>query len=118
MGNKLNTSTPEGHKVFNNFTTAYNRFCVEQNFKVAEGFPESQDGFFKFYSTNMSTDNEMTKSTMTQPMKMVRFTSAPLITTLLNPSASPPEEFPKLVAPTKAPISYASATSAFIPVTH
>ena len=117
MGNKLNMSTPEGHKVFNNFTTAYNSFCVEQNFKAAKGFPESQDGFFKFYSANMSTNDETMKTTTTQPMKTVRFTSAPPIATLLNSSVSPPKEFPKLVAPTKAPISYTSVTSAFILVT-
>ena len=117
MGNKLDTSTPEGCKVFNNFTTAYNRFYAEQNFKAAKGFPKSQDGFFKFYSANMSTNDDMMNTMTTQPMKTVRFTSTPPITTLLHSSVLPPEEFPKLVAPTKAPISYASDTSAFIPVT-
>ena len=50
--------------------------------------------------------------------KVVCFTSAPLIETLLTSPSSSSDEFPKLVAPTKALISYASATSVFIPVTH
>ena len=112
-GQKLSTHTDEGCKTFNQFTTAYNSFCTEQNFKVAEGFPETHDAFFKFYCKNLNTD---IKPPCTQTGKMVRFTSAPPIETL--PAApSTPEDLPKLVAPTKAPISYASATFAFIPVT-
>ena len=51
------------------------------------------------------------------PPKLVRFSSAPPITTLAPPLSSSPEEFPALQAPTKALISCALATSAFTPVT-
>ena len=112
-GMKPNTSSPDGRSRFNTFTMAYNKFCAKQNFKTTEGFPETQDNFFKFYLANTPTHTAPTKP----PTKSVRFTSAPLIATLPNPSASPPDEFPALQAPTTTPISYASATSAFIPVT-
>jgi hypothetical protein len=69
MGKKPNTLTPEGHKAFNDFTTKYNSFCAEQNFNAADGFPKSQDGFFKFYLANklMPTAPE----TQAQPPKTV-----------------------------------------------
>ena len=50
--------------------------------------------------------------------KSVRFTSAPPIVTLPAQPSSSPDDFPALQAPQKAPISYASAASSFIPVSH
>ena len=114
-GSKLNISSPEGRTAFNNFTTAYNRFCAENNFNPTKGFDETHDAFFKFFSKNITIPS------MTSPpaptTKAVRFTSTPPINTLLNPPLSSPDDFPILQASSKAPISYASATSAFIPVT-
>ena len=111
-GTKQNTSTPTGRQRFNTFTSAYNKFCAENGFNASEGFPESQDQFFKYYLSNAPAS-----TTTEPPSKSVRFTSIPPITTLPNPPSSSPDEFPALQAPIKAPISYASATSAFIPVT-
>ena len=119
---KPNLSTPEGRTTFNTFTTAFNEFCAMQNFRAWEGFPESTDTFFEYFLANApkapSTPTNNTTNTAPPPNpKSVRFTSAPPITTLAPAPSSSPEEFPALQAPTKAPISYASATSAFIPVT-
>ena len=119
-GTKPNTSSPEGRAQFNTFTTAYNDFCATQNFPAWEGFPSSTDEFFKFFLTHAPKapvpTGPTTPKTTTPTTKSVRFASAPPIATLPPPSSSP-EEFPALQAPTKAPISYASATSSFIPVT-
>lgn len=110
---KPDTSSPDGRSKFNMFTMAYNKFCAKQNFKVTEGFLETHDNFFKFYLANSLVSTAPTKP----PSKSVRFISTPPITTLENPLASLSNEFPILQAPMKTPISYASATSAFIPVT-
>ena len=48
-GSKPNTSSPEGQAHFNTFTTAYNNFCASENFPAWEGFPESNDRFFKYF---------------------------------------------------------------------
>lgn len=115
---KPNTTTPKGRTAFNNFTTTYNCFCTEQNFNLTEGFNEIHDAFFKFFSSNTTLPKLATMAPPTaQTTKSVRFTSAPPIDTLPNLPSSSPEEFPTLQASTKAPISYASATSAFILVT-
>ena len=113
-GKKPDSSTPAGRQRFNTFTSAYNKFCAENGFNASEGFPETQDQFFKYYLSNAPTSTAPNKL----PARSVRFTSVPAITTLPNPPLSSLEDFPTLQAPTKAPISYASATSAFIPVTH
>ena len=113
-GTKADTSNPEGRSRFNTFTTAYNSFCTTHNFPAHEGFPKSDDKYFKHYLANSP------KTTMPAPApnppKAVHFTSTPPIESLAPPSSSP-EEFPTLQALNKAPISYASATSAFILVT-
>lgn len=114
-GSKPNISTPRGRMAFNNFSTAYNSFCAEHNFNPTEGFNEIHDAFFTLYSKQTSTP--ATQPPPAQTTKTVRFTSAPPIETLPKPQSSSPEDFPALQAPSKAPISYASATSAFIPVT-
>ena len=116
-GKKPNTSTDEGRKTFNNFSTTYNRFCAEHNFNPSDGFEEIHDPFFRLFAKTLQTPSTPTPPQAQAP-KAVRFTSIPPIATLPNPPSSSPEDFPRLQAPTKAPISYASATSAFIPVTH
>ena len=95
-----------------------------QNFPASEGFPESSDSFFTYFLANSPKSTAPTTSaihattTSTTPKsKSVCFTSTPPIATLPPAPSSSPEEFPALQAPSKAPISYASATSAFIPVT-
>lgn len=115
MGSKPNLSTPEGCAAFNTFSTTYNEFCTVNNFKPAEGFEETHDTFFKYFSKK--TPITPTQPLSAPPAKTVRFTSAPPIETLPKPPSSSPEDFPALQAPSKAPISYASATSAFIPIT-
>ena len=123
-GTKADLSSPEGRTRFNTFTTAFNEFCATQNFPASEGFPESQDSFFTYFLANSPKSAATTTSalqpatsTTTPKSKSVRFTSAPPIATSPPAPSSSPEEFPALQAPSKAPISYASATSAFIPVT-
>ena len=111
-GTKPDTVSPTGRSRFNTFTTAYNSFCADYNHPTHEGFPESKDEFFKFFLARFPASEPTTKA----PTKSVRFTSAPPIATLPPPSSSP-EDFPALHAPSKAPISYASAASSFIPVT-
>jgi hypothetical protein len=96
-GMKPDTSTLDGHTRLNTFTMAYNEFCAKQNFKATEGFPETQDNFFKFYLANMPTSIEPTKPLT----KSVRFTSVPPIATLSNPLASPPDDFPHSKPPPK-----------------
>jgi hypothetical protein len=113
IGTKPDTSSPDGCSRFNTFTTAYNKFCAEQNFKATEGFSKAHNSFFKYFLAN----SPKTTATANAPTKSVRFTSAPLITTLKHQLTSSPKEFPTLQAPTKAPISYTSTTLAFIPVT-
>ena len=54
-GSKPNTSTPAGRMTFNNFSTVYNKFCVEHNFNPTEGFGETHDAFFRFYSEKTPT---------------------------------------------------------------
>ena len=119
---KPNLSNPEGRTRFNTFTTAFNEFCALHNYCVWEGFPDSTDEFFKYFLANApkATSTPATTAPGTAPPpnpKSVRFTSAPPITTLAPGPSSSPEDFPALQAPTKAPISYASAASSFIPVT-
>ena len=122
-GSKPNTLSPKGQACFNTFTTAYNDFCTSENFPAWEGFPESSDRFFKFFlskapqpTTPAKMPNPPPPATKQPPSsKSVRF-SAPPIATLPPPPASL-EDFPALQAPTKAPISYASAASSFILVT-
>lgn len=104
-GIKPNTSSPEGCAQFNTFTTTYNAFCVAQNFLAGEGFPESQDEFFKFYLANAPKAS----APPTIPPKSIRFESVPPIATLPPAPSSSPEDFPALIAPMKAPISYTSA---------
>ena len=120
-GTKPNLSSPKGRAQFTTFTTAYNDFCATENFPTWEGFPESSDCFFKFYLSHSpaqpAPDRPATTTTMTTKPKSVRFTSAPPIETLPAQPTSSPEDFPALQAPQKAPISYASAASSFIPVT-
>ena len=116
-GDKPNTTTTEGRKAFNNFTTSYNRFCAEHNFNPTDGFEEVHDSFFRLFAKTLQTMTPTPAPPPAQTPKTVHFTSVPPITTLLNPPSSSPDEFPSLQAPTKAPISYASAASAFIPVT-
>ena len=116
-GTKPNQSSPEGRAQFQTFTTAYNEFCALHNFPVWEGFPDGTDEFFKYFLANSpKATNPTTLTPAPMKPKTVHFTSVPPITTLPPPSSSP-EDFPALQAPTKAPISYASAASSFIPVT-
>ena len=120
-GTKPDTSSADGRTHFNTFSTAYNAFCADNNFPAHEGFPESQDGFFKYVlarSPQVPAPPPGPKAGIPAPAtsKLVHFTSAPPIATL--PPISPsPEDFPVLRAPSKEPISYASATASFIPVT-
>lgn len=116
-GSKPNTSTPAGCTTFNNFSTAYNKFCAEHNFNPTEGFEETHNAFFRLYSKTISTTHTDETHPAVPSTKTVRFTSIPPIETLPKPPSSSPEDFPVLQPPSKAPISYASATSAFIPVT-
>jgi hypothetical protein len=122
MGTKPDTVSPTGRARFNTFSTAYNSFCADHNYPAHEGFPESQDEFFKYVlarspasDPTTKTTTNLTKTTTNPTPKSVRFTSPPPIETL---SASPsPEDFPVLHAPSKEPISYASAASSFTPIT-
>jgi hypothetical protein len=107
-GCKPDTSTPEGRTCLSTFTTVYNDFCATYNHPAHEGFPESQDAFFKHLLANG-------KQAPVLPPKSVRFTSTPPIATLSAPTSE--DEFPVLRAPSQEPISYASAAGAFIPVT-
>jgi hypothetical protein len=117
-GTKADLSSADGRTRFNTFTTAYNSFCANNNFPAHEGFLESQDQFFKYYLANSPKTTALTPTSLPPPLpKSIRFTSAPPIDTLTPPSSSP-EGFPTLQASNKAPISYASMTSTFIPVTH
>ena len=116
-GSKPNTSTPAGRTAFNNFSTTYNKFCAEYNFNPTEGFDQPHDNFFKLYAKTTPSPKANETHPAAQTTKTVRFSSAPPIETLPQPPSSSPEDFPALQAPSKAPISYASATSAFIPVT-
>ena len=99
--------------------TAYNEFCATQNYPAWEGFPESADSFFEYFLSKQPNPQTSTMIAATQAptTKSVRFTSAPPIATLPAQPSSSPDDFPALQAPQKAPISYASATSSFIPVT-
>ena len=109
-GVKPDTSTPEGRARWTAFTNVYNEFCATNNHPAHEGFPESQDQFFKYVLANGSD-----KQPSAPPPKEVRFASAPPIATLSAPSSQ--DDFPVLRAPSQEPISYASAAGAFIPVT-
>ena len=115
-GTKPNLSTTDGRKAFNNFTTCYNRFCAENDFNPTDGFEETHDRFFRLFSKSLQTSSPVPAPTAAP--KSVRFTSVPPIATLPNaPSSSPDDDFPALHAPSSTPISYASATAAFTPVT-
>ena len=118
-GCKPDTSSPEGRARFSTFTTVYNDFCATYNYPAHEGFPESQDAFFKhLLATGKQAPAQLPKPTPgpVQATKTVRFTSAPPIATLSAPTSE--DEFPVLRAPSQEPISYASAAGAFTPVTH
>ena len=108
-GVKPNTSSAEGKARFSAFTTVYNDFCATHGFPAHEGFPESQDAFFKHMLAASPG-----KGLVTNPPKTVRFTSAPPIATLPAPS---PDDFPVLRAPSQEPVSYASAAAGFTTVT-
>ena len=123
-GTKPNTSSTDGRTRLNTFSTAYNAFCADNNFPAYKGFPETQDKFFKYVLANSPcapTPRPKTATPAPVPpapatTKSVRFTSAPPIATL--PPISPSlEDFPVLRTPSNEPISYASATLNFIPVT-
>ena len=117
-GYKPDKSSPEGRARLTTFTTVYNDFCATYNYPAHEGFPESQDAFFKhLLATGKQAPIQQPKETPApaQPPKSVRFTSAPPIATL--PASISDDEFPMLRAPSQEPISYASAAGAFIPVT-
>ena len=117
-GYKPDNSSPEGRARFATFTTVYNDFCATYNHPAHEGFPESQDAFFKhLLATGKQAPIRQPKEAPApaQPPKSVRFTSAPPIATL--PASISDDEFPMLRAPSQEPISYASAAGAFTPVT-
>ena len=115
-GTKPDTSSPEGRSRFATFSAVYNDFCATYNFPAHEGFPESQDAFFKhLLATGKQAPVQPPPiQPRAPPPKEVRFTSAPPITTLSAPASE--NEFPALRAPSQEPISYASAAGAFIPV--
>ena len=116
-GTKPDTSSPEGRTRLATFTTTYNDFCATYNFPAHEGFPESQDAFFKhLLATGKQAPINPPPAAHPHalPPKTVRFTSAPPIATLSAPTSD--DEFPALRAPSQEPISYASAAGAFIPV--
>ena len=82
----------------------------------SDRFEETHDAFFRLFAKTLQASTSPAPPPAQTP-KTVCFTSVPPITTLPNPPSSSPDEFLSLQAQTKAPISYASATLAFIPVT-
>src|SRR6267142_1958501 len=85
------------------FTNAYNTFCANQGFDPTVGFDDTQDNFFRYFSSSFH-------SSLPPPpgpsSKSVRFVPNPPIATLNEPSTA---AFPKL-GMVSSPVTFATVT--------